>query len=207
MAPAGRHRSYDVARGSQLPYDDLPIIAFQSAAAWEQWLDHSHTSSRGLWLKIAKKATGIPSVTFQEAIDAALCFGWIDGQRQRFDDQWFLQRFTPRRSQSRWSQINRDKVESLIERGLMRPAGLQEIEGAKADGRWADAYASPTKMEVPDDLRRALEAEPRAAEAFAALNATSRYSILYRVHHIKTPAARARRIEEFVAMLNRGDVA
>jgi uncharacterized protein YdeI (YjbR/CyaY-like superfamily) len=158
-----------------------------------------------LWLKIAKKATGIPSVTFQEAIDAALCFGWIDGQRQRFDDQWFLQRFTPRRSQSRWSQINRDKVESLIKRGVMRPAGLQEIARAKADGRWADAYASPTKMEVPDDLRRALEANPRAAEAFAALNASSRYSILYRVHHIKTPAARAQRIEEFVAMLSRGD--
>jgi uncharacterized protein YdeI (YjbR/CyaY-like superfamily) len=191
--------------GFQLPYDDLPIIAFQSSAAWEEWLEHHHAGSRGLWLKIAKKATGLSTVTVQEAIEAALCFGWIDGQRQTFDDQWFLQRFTPRRPRSRWSQINRDKVETLIERGLMRPAGLKEIERAKADGRWADAYPSPTKMELPDDLRRSLEENPRAAEAFAALNATSRYSILYRVHHIKAPAARARRIEEFVAMLTRGD--
>jgi len=156
-------------------------------------------------MKIAKKGTGTASVTSQEAIDGALCFGWIDGQRQRFDEQWFLQRFTPRRSQSRWSQINRDKVESLIERGLMRPAGFQEIERAKADGRWADAYPSPTKMEIPDDLRRALEANPRASEALAALNATSRYSMLYRIHHIKTPAARVGRIEEIVATLARAD--
>lgn len=187
-----------------MSHDELPIIAFESAAAWEEWLDQHHTNSRGLWLKIAKKATGIPSVTYQQAIDVALCFGWIDGQRQRFDDQWFLQRFTPRRSQSRWSQINRDRAESLTKRGIMRPAGLQEIERAKADGRWADAYPSPTKMALPDDLRQALEANPPAAAAFAALNATSRYSILSRVHFVKTPVARARRIETIVAMLSGG---
>lgn len=187
-----------------MPQDHLPIIAYQSAAAWEEWLEKNHASSDGLWLKIAKKASGIPSVTYQEAIDWALCYGWIDGQRQSFDEQWFLQRFTPRRSRSRWSQINRDKVQVLIERGLMRPAGFQEIERAKADGRWDDAYPSPANMEVPDDLRIALDADPRAAEAFAALKASSRYSILYRVLHTKAPAARAQRIEQFVAMLASG---
>jgi uncharacterized protein YdeI (YjbR/CyaY-like superfamily) len=181
--------------------DDLPIIPFQSSTAWEEWLEGNHASSEGLWLKIAKKASGITTITHQEAVEAALCFGWIDGQRQSFDELWFLQRFTPRRPNSRWSQINRDKVESLIERGRMRPAGLREIQRAKADGRWDAAYASPSNIEVPEDLRRALDADPRASEAFAALNATSRYSILYRVHHTKAPAARAQRIERVVAML------
>jgi len=152
-------------------------------------------------MKIAKKASGITTITIQEGIDTALCFGWIDGQRQSFDEDWFLQRFTPRRPNSRWSQINRDKVAGLIERGLMRPAGLREIERARADGRWDAAYPSPSKIEVPEDLRRALDADPRAAEAFEALNAASRYSILYRVHHTKAPAARAHRIEQVVAML------
>jgi uncharacterized protein YdeI (YjbR/CyaY-like superfamily) len=185
--------------------DDLPIIPFQSSLAWEEWLDNNHPNSQGLWLKIAKKASGIASVTYQDALDSALCYGWIDGQRQSFDDLWFLQRFTPRRSRSRWSQMNRDRVAKLIEQGLMRPAGFQEIERAKADGRWDDAYASPSNIELPEDLRRALEADPRAAEAFAALNASSRYSILYRVHHTKAPAARAQRIEQFVAMLTNGE--
>jgi uncharacterized protein YdeI (YjbR/CyaY-like superfamily) len=188
-----------------MQHDDLPIIAYQSSAAWEGWLDDNHANSQGLWLKIAKKASGIASVTFQEALDSALCYGWIDGQRQSFDDLWFLQRFTPRRSRSRWSQINRDRVARLIAGGLMRPAGFQEIERAKADGRWDDAYPSPSNIEVPEDLRRALDADPRAAEAFAALNASSRYSILYRVHHTKAAAARAQRIEQFVAMLADGE--
>ncbi|HUP15212.1 MAG TPA: YdeI/OmpD-associated family protein [Acidimicrobiia bacterium] len=188
-----------------MPQDHLPTIAYQSPAAWQEWLEENHASSDGLWLKIAKKASGIPSITYQEAVDWALSYGWIDGQRQSFDDQWFLQRFTPRRSRSRWSQINRDKVQTLIGRGLMRPAGFQEIERAKADGRWDDAYASPTNMDVPDDLQLALDADPAAAAAFEALNASSRYSILYRVHHTKVPAARALRIEALVAMLNMGD--
>jgi uncharacterized protein YdeI (YjbR/CyaY-like superfamily) len=187
-----------------MPRDDVPIIPFQSSRVFEEWLEDNHASSDGLWLKIAKKASGIATVTYQEAVDVALCYGWIDGQRQSFDDLWFMQRFTPRRSRSRWSQINRDRVKSLIERGLMRPAGFSEIERAKADGRWDDAYASSSNMEVPEDLRRALDADSRAAEAFAALNSSSRYSILYRVHHTKAPDARARRIEQFIAMLVKG---
>jgi uncharacterized protein YdeI (YjbR/CyaY-like superfamily) len=188
-----------------MPDDDLPIIPFASAQVWEDWLDEHHAGSRGLWLKIAKKASGISTVTYQEAVDTALCFGWIDGQRQSFDEVWFLQRFTPRRSRSRWSQVNREKVRSLIERGLMRPSGLAEIERAKADGRWEDAIASPSTIGVPDDLRRAFEASPRAKEEFAALNAASRYSILYRIHHIKEEEARARRIKQVVEMLTHGD--
>lgn len=188
-----------------MPDDDLPIVPFESAAAWEAWLEDHHRSSRGLWLKIAKKASGITTVTYQEAVEMALCFGWIDGQRQSFDDVSFLQRFTPRRSQSRWSQINRERVRSLMERGLMRPAGLEEIQRAKTDGRWDDAYASPSAIEVPEDLRRAFEANPGAEEKFAALNATSRYSILYRIHHTKEAAARVQRISQFIAMLTRNE--
>lgn len=188
-----------------MPDDDLPIVPFESAAAWETWLEDHHRSSRGLWLKIAKKASGTTTVTYQEAVEMALCFGWIDGQRQSFDDVSFLQRFTPRRSQSRWSQINRERVRSLIERGLMRPAGLEEIQRAKTDGRWDDAYASPSTIEVPEDLRRAFEANPGAEEKFAALNATSRYSILYRIHHTKEAAARVQRIGQFIAMLTRNE--
>lgn len=185
----------------QMPNDVLPIIPFPSSAAWEEWLQINHANSPGLWLKIAKKASGIATITHHEALDGALCFGWIDGQRRSLDELWFLQRFTPRRPRSRWSQINREKVELLIEEGRMRPAGLREIERAKGDGRWDDAYASPSNIEVPEDLRRALDAAPHADEGFAALNAASRYSILYRIHHIKEPAARAHRIEQFIAML------
>jgi len=126
-----------------MPEDDLPIIPFESPAAWESWLETNHAESQGLWLKTAKKAAGIPTVTYAEAVEVALCFGWIDGQRRSLDEMWFLQRFTPRRVRSNWSQINREKVERLSERGLMRPAGLAEVERAKADGRWdADSSSS-----------------------------------------------------------------
>jgi uncharacterized protein YdeI (YjbR/CyaY-like superfamily) len=189
---------------SRVPNDDLPIIPFESSAAWDEWLDEHHSTSRGLWLKIAKKASGITTITYQEAIETALCFGWIDGQRQSFDEAWFLQRFTPRRTRSRWSQINRERARSLIERGLMRPSGLAEVERAKTEGRWDDAYASPSTIEVPDDLRRAFEANPGAQEKFSALNAASRYSILYRIHHTKETAARVQRIERFIEMLTDG---
>ena len=188
-----------------MPNDELPIIPFPSMAAWEVWLEDNHSSSRGLWLKIAKKASGIGSINYQEALESALCFGWIDGQRQSFDDDWFLQRFTPRRSRSRWSQVNRDRVARLIEEGRMRPAGLAEIANAKTDGRWDDAYPSASAIDVPEDLRQAFETNPQAEDAFAALNATSRYSILYRIHHIKDADARNHRIEQVVEMLTRGD--
>lgn len=188
-----------------MPPDDLPILPFASPAEWESWLEENHATAPGLWLKIAKKASGIATVTYAEAIDVALCFGWIDGQRGRFDDDWFIQRFTPRRARSRWSQINRDKVERLIAGGRMRPAGLQEVERAKQDGRWEAAYASPSKIEVPADLQQALDANPSAKNFFAKLDSANRYAVLYRIHDAKRAETRTRRIEKFVAMLARGE--
>lgn len=180
-------------------HDNLPIIPFASQAAWENWLEENHANSAGLWLKIAKKASGVPTITFGEALDAALCFGWIDGQRRGYDDVWYVQRFTPRRSRSRWSEINQEKIRLLTEQGRMRPAGLAEVERAKADGRWDEAYASPSNIEVPDDLQRALDEDQSAAGAFAALKSADRYSILYRLHHTTKRETRARIIESFVA--------
>ncbi len=188
-----------------MPPDDLPILPFASPAEWESWLEKNHAAAPGLWLKIAKKASEIATVTYAEAIDVALCFGWIDGQRGRFDDDWFIQRFTPRRTRSRWSQINRDKAERLIADGRMRPAGLQEVERAKQDGRWEAAYASPSKIEVPADLQQALDANPSAKDFFAKLDSANRYAVLYRIHDAKRAETRTRRIEKFVAMLARGE--
>ncbi len=182
---------------------DLPIIAFASQEAWEAWLAEHHATSDGVWLKIAKKESGIPSVSYAEALDVALCYGWIDGQSRRLDETWYLQRFTPRRARSKWSKINRAKAEELIARGEMRPAGLAEVERAKADGRWEDAYDPPSKVEVPDDLQRALDGNPAAAAFFATLNSRNRYAVLYRVNDAKRPETRARRIEKYVAMLSR----
>jgi uncharacterized protein YdeI (YjbR/CyaY-like superfamily) len=172
--------------------DDLPIIEFPTSAEWEAWLEGHHADSPGLWIKMAKKASGIPSVTHVEAIDVALCFGWIDGQRRSFDSEWFLQRFTPRRAKSRWSQVNREKVETLTKLGLMRPAGQLEVDRARADGRWDAAYPGSRTIEVPDDLRLALEAAEGAAAAFAGLKASDRYAILIRLYHTEEPGARSR---------------
>ena len=187
-----------------MPRDDLPVLAFPSRAEWEAWLDGNHDTSDGLWIKIAKKASGIATVTHAEALEAALCYGWIDGQRDRFDDTWFLQRFTPRRARSRWSQVNRAKAVELIERGLMQPAGLREVERAKADGRWDAAYEPVRSATVPEDLQRELERNRAAREFFETLNSQNRYAILYRLADAKRPATRARRLEQFVAMLNEG---
>jgi uncharacterized protein YdeI (YjbR/CyaY-like superfamily) len=180
----------------------LPIIPFQFQQDWERWLEDNHAESEGLWLKMAKKASGIPTVSFNDAIDVAICFGWIDGQRLGHDDTWYLQRFTPRRPRSRWSEINVERVRRLTEQGRIRPAGLAEVDKAKADGRWDDAYPSPSSMEVPEDLKAALDADPRATAAFASIKSADRYSLLYRLHHTKTPETRARVIEEFVADLS-----
>jgi uncharacterized protein YdeI (YjbR/CyaY-like superfamily) len=182
--------------------DGLPIIPFQFQQDWERWLEDNHAESEGLWLKMAKKASGIPTVSFSDAIDVAICFGWIDGQRLGHDDTWYLQRFTPRRPRSRWSEINVERVRRLTEQGRIRPAGLAEVDKAKADGRWDDAYPSPSSMEVPEDLQAALDADPRATAAFASIKSADRYSLLYRLHHTKTPETRARVIEEFVADLS-----
>ncbi len=188
-----------------MPQDDLPRIYFETQTDWERWLDENHAISQGLWLKIAKKASGVATVSYPEAIEVALCFGWIDGQRQSFDSVWYLQRFTPRRPRSRWSQINREKVELLTKGGRMRPSGLREVQRAKDDGRWDAAYPSPSKMEVPDDLRLAVDSVPGAAETFASLNATNRYAILLRLHHTPEASVRANRIKEIVTMLARGE--
>jgi len=181
------------------------VPAFEADAHWEAWLEEHHATSDGVWVKIAKKASGIPTVAYPEVLDTALCFGWIDGQRKALDGEWFLQRFTPRRARSRWSQVNRNKVAALTKAGRMRPAGLAEVERAKADGRWDAAYASVRTMEVPDDLQRELDARPDAAAFFATLNSQNRYSILYRLHDAKRPETRARRLAKFVAMLEAGE--
>jgi uncharacterized protein YdeI (YjbR/CyaY-like superfamily) len=181
--------------------DQLPILAFESPAAWEEWLAAEHAAAPGVWLKLAKRGSGHASVTYAEALEVALAYGWIDGQKGRFDDAWWLQRFTPRKPASRWSQVNRDKALALIAAGRMQPAGMREVERARADGRWDAAYASQRNMTVPDDLRAALDANPAASAFFAALDSANRYAVLYRVQDAKKPETRARRIEQYVAML------
>jgi len=184
--------------------DGLPRIFFSSSAAWELWLADNHASD-GVWVEIAKKDVDIASVRYPEVLDSALCFGWIDGRRKALDGRHFLQRFTPRRTRSRWSQINREKAEQLIAQGRMRPAGLAEVERAKADGRWAAAYAGQRTSAVPDDLQRELEARPEAKAFFAALSSQNRYAIVYRLGDAKKAETRARRLAKFVAMLEAGE--
>lgn len=183
----------------------LPVLAFASAAEWESWLDVQPATSNGLWLKFAKKASGVPSVSKPEAIDAALCHGWIDGQLKPFDENHWLIRFTPRRPKSKWSAINCKRAQTLIDEGRMCPAGLAEIEKAKADGRWAAAYEPQSKATVPDDLRRALDGNESAKAFFDTLDSANRYSVLYRVHTATKPETRARTIDKLVAMLARGE--
>lgn len=182
-----------------------PVLPFPSAAAFEAWLVEHHAAAPGLWLKIAKRGSGEPSVTYAEAIDVALCFGWIDGRKERCDERHWLQRFTPRAPRSRWSKINREKAERLIAESRMRPAGLAEVERARADGRWDAAYDGQASATVPDDLARELASRPAAAAAFAGLNAVNRYAILYRLQDAKRPETRARRLARFVEMLERGE--
>jgi uncharacterized protein YdeI (YjbR/CyaY-like superfamily) len=185
--------------------EDAPTLSFVSPAAWEAWLEEHHEEPAGVWMKIAKKGTGIDSVTHAQALDVAICFGWIDGVRHGVDETWFLQRFTPRRARSRWSRINRDKAIAAMEAGTMRRAGQVEVDRAKEDGRWDAAYEGQKTITVPDDLQAALDAEPAAAEFFATLRGQNRYAILYRVQDAKRPETRARRIAQFVAMCARGE--
>ena len=185
--------------------DDLPTLTFASQADWETWLEAHHAGSRGVWIKIAKKATGISSITHAEALESALCYGWIDGQRVGFDEAYFLQKFTPRRARSGWSRVNREKALELIATGRMRPGGMREVERAQADGRWDAAYEPQSSARVPDDLARELDRDPAARAFFESLDSRNRYAILYRIQDAKRPATRARRIETFVAMLARGE--
>jgi uncharacterized protein YdeI (YjbR/CyaY-like superfamily) len=185
--------------------DGLPKLFFSSPAEWERWLEDNHESD-GVWIKVAKTDSGIESVRYPEILHIALCFGWIDGRREALDEQYFLQRYTRRRSRSRWSRINRDNAERLIAEGAMRPAGLAEVERAKADGRWERAYEGQKVISVPDDLQRELDARPKAKAFFAELSSQNRYAILYRLHDAKKPETRARRLAKFVAMLEAGEV-
>ena len=184
------------------PRED-PVIAFATPRAWEKWLAAHHTSSRGVWMKLAKKGSGLVSITYAEAVESALVWGWIDGQKKGHDDASWLQRFTPRGKKSIWSRINRDKAMALIEAGKMKPAGLAEVDRAKVDGRWDAAYDSQGRATVPDDLAQALAANPRAGAFFAKLDSANRYAVLFRIHHAKKASTRAARIERFVAMLAR----
>lgn len=184
---------------------DSPVLPFKSAASFARWVAQQADESPGVWLKIAKKGTGIASVTYVEAVDVALCHGWIDGQKASFDAQYFLQRFSPRARRSKWSKINRDKAEALIAAGVMKPGGLAQIEAAKADGRWQAAYGGSATIEVPGDLAAALKRNKKAGAFFDTLDRTNRYAILFRVHEAKKPETRAARIAKFVAMCAAGE--
>src|ERR1700674_1871056 len=181
----------------------LPIMSFGSVRKFETWLGSQHRASSGIWLKIAKKDSGIASITYAQALEIALCHGWIDGQKAPFDGTWWLQKFTPRGPRSKWSKINRARALELIGPGRMRPAGRAAVEEAQRTGRWERAYDSQRTATVPDDLQRELDRAPEAAAFFKTLNSINRYAILYRLQAVKTPQARARRIRQFVDMLGR----
>ncbi|MEO7192277.1 MAG: YdeI/OmpD-associated family protein [Vicinamibacterales bacterium] len=188
--------------------DPRHIKSFRTEAAFERWLAANHQRAPELWLRIYKKGSGLPTVTHAQAIDVALCWGWIDGIRKSFDEQTFLQRFTPRRPRSVWSQVNRDNISRLVRAGRMTPHGQKQVDAAKADGRWDAAYApirSASRETVPDDLRTAIEASPRALKMFLTLSRLNLFALTYRTNSMKTPAGRARKIAALVAMLERGD--
>lgn len=184
---------------------ELPILPFESKKKFADWLAKNHDKSAGLWLKIAKKASGIPTVTYAEALDVALCYGWIDGQKGSFDDKYFLQKFTPRRPKSIWSKINVEKVERLIASGEMKPSGLKAVEAAKQDGRWAAAYSSQGNIEVPADFQSALNKNKKAKAFFETLSGSKRYSFLFRITTAKKAETREKRIRQFVEMLSKGE--
>jgi uncharacterized protein YdeI (YjbR/CyaY-like superfamily) len=181
------------------------VVRFATCAEFESWLEAHDEENPAIWLMIARRGSAVPSITYDEAIEVALCFGWIDGQKAGHDDQHWLQRFTPRTARSRWSEINRKKAEALIAAGRMRPAGLDQVERAKADGRWDAAYKGQRTASVPDDLQRELDADPVAAAAFAGLDARNRYAIIWRINDAKRAETRQRRIATYLEMLRRGE--
>lgn len=184
---------------------EQPIIAFDTAALFRQWLMLHHVDHPGIWLKIAKKASGIQTVTYAQALDEALCFGWIDGQKKTFDETAFLQKFTKRGKRSVWSKINVGHVARLEKEGRMQPAGLAAVDAAKADGRWESSYHSSSTAEMPEDFLTALAQEPDAQAFFATLNKTQRYGFFFRITTAKKTETRSKRIADFVAMLKRGE--
>jgi uncharacterized protein YdeI (YjbR/CyaY-like superfamily) len=186
------------------PKPELPVLLFATDDDWERWLADHHSDAPGVWLQFAKKGCDTPSVKYAGALDVALCYGWIDGQVRRMDESFYLQRFTPRGPRSKWSQINRDHVARLTEAGRMRDPGRRKIDEARADGRWDAAYEPQSRATVPDDLRAALDANPKAGEFFATLTGSTRYAFLYRLHHVSDPARRAKRIADYIERLNAG---
>jgi uncharacterized protein YdeI (YjbR/CyaY-like superfamily) len=185
--------------------DPKNVRSFVSSAAFERWLAAHHARERELWLKIHKKNSGLPTVTYAEALDVALCWGWIDGLKKAVDESSFLQRFTPRGAKSVWSQKNREHVARLSTAGRMTEHGIRHIDAAKADGRWDAAYAPPSEMTIPDDLAAAIQADPDALLTFKQLTKQNLYALAYRTRSVKTPLARAKKIERFVTMLARGE--
>jgi len=183
---------------------DLPVLGFADQAALEAWLEAEHATAPGLYVKLAKKGSGVPSINWEQMVEVLLCFGWIDGRSNRLDDRFYLQRITPRRPRSVWSQKNVDTVERLIDEGRMRPAGLAAVEAAKSDGRWERAYAGSAAITVPDDFAAALAAEQAAQTAFEGLDGANRYAVLWRVHTAASAATRAKRITALVQMLAEG---
>ncbi len=183
---------------------ELPIVEAKDQPAWRRWLGAHHGRGEGIWLKLAKKGSPTPSVSYAEALEEAICFGWIDGQIRRFDEHFYLQRFTPRRIKSKWSQTNRENAERLIEAGRMQPAGLAQIEAARADGRWDAAYPAQSKATVPEDLQAALDANPEAKRFFETLTGSARYAFLYRLHNVAKPEARTKRIADYIERLSAG---
>ena len=183
----------------------LPILLFADRAGLAAWLERQPRDHKGIWLKLAKKGSPTGSVGQRDAVEAGLCFGWIDGLMNPYDESFYLIRFTPRRPRSKWSQINVERAEALIEAGRMRPGGLAEVEAAKADGRWADAYPPHSRAEPPPELQAALDSSPKAAAFFATLKGANRYGLIYRVLDAKKPETRAKRIAGYIAMLERGE--
>jgi len=183
---------------------DIPVRAFKNAAAWESWLAKNHTATDGLWMRIAKKASGKESITYPEALEIALCYGWIDGLKRPESETSWLQRFVPRRRRSMWSKINREKALDLIAGGKMKPAGLQEVERAKQDGRWDAAYDSPKNAPVHPDFQKALNENPRASEFFRTISKVNRYAIIWRLHTARKAETRERLTRTFIEMLEKG---
>lgn len=181
--------------------EQLPTISFASQQEWEQWLAGHHADAAGVWLKIARRESGIASVSYAEALDSALCYGWIDGQKAAFDEQYWLQKFTPRRAKSGWSKVNCEKASALIDAGRMQPAGLRQVELAQADGRWERAYDSQSKIGIPADFQSELDNNEQARAFFNTLDSANRYAILYRIQTAKKPETRSVRIHKFIDML------
>lgn len=182
-------------------HDNYPVKSFKNAAAFESWLERNHKKTDGLWLKVAKAKSGIVSISFPDALDLALCYGWIDGLRRGLDEDYYVQKFTPRRAKSVWSVINKNKVAQLIKDGRMKASGLAAIEEAKKNGQWDNAYHSPANISIPDDLQNALDKNKKAKAFFEKLNAQNRYAILYRIHQVKREETKTKKIAEYVKML------